>query len=374
MRKRMKKYGIMPALSVVMVWICMAMDLSVAKGDESLPAHEKNGGTVTIVDCAKRRVQIPAKVRRIGCLYAFSGHAAVMLGRCNDIVAVSNGLKRDSLLLDICPAITGALVPKAQGAVNLEELLRAQTDLVFVSGETGRNRGTVEKLDRMKIPWLVVDYDSMKGQQAAVELIGKALGNPEKAARYNRYYRECVERVQKVTSKIPEAQKFRLYHSVNEANRTTIEKGLATDWLEVEGVINVSLKPDMNLLEGRNFVSLEQILLWDPDVILVNEPTVRKHIMHDMQWSTIKAVKAKRVYQMPIAISRWGHPGSIETPLAILWTAKRLYPERFPNLDMPLETKAFYRDFFDFELPDDLVDKILSGKLVRKPKKDSSLF
>jgi iron complex transport system substrate-binding protein len=327
---------------------------------------------VCIIDCAGRRVEITEKAKRIGCLYLFSGHATVMLGRCNDIVAVSNGLKRASLLLDICPAIIEAFVPKSQGAVNLEELLRASPDLVFVSGEIGRNRDAIEKLDRMKIPWLVVDYASIEEQQRTVEMIGMALGNLGQAARYNRYFQECIERVRSVTSKIPADQRLRLYHSVNEANRTTIDRGLATDWLEVEGIINVSLSQDTKLLEGKNFVSMEQILLWDPDVILVNEPNVTRHILTDRQWSTLKAVRGGRVYQMPIAISRWGHPGSIETPLAILWTAKTLYPDQFQDIDMSFETKNFYRVFFGHELSDDMVDRILSGRLKRKPKRKNN--
>jgi len=349
-----------PGITIILVWAFILATGVTVKGGEYYP--------ITLTDCVGREAEIPAKVKRIGCLYAFAGHTAVMLGRCEDIVAVSNGLKRDSLLLDICPAITEALVPKSQGAVNLEELLKAEPDLVFVSGDIGRNRAAIEKLDRMKIPWLVVDYTSIEEQQGAVEMIGRALGNPEKAGRYNQYYQDCIKRVRAVTSQIPENKRLRLYHSVNEANRTTIDKGLTTDWLEVEGIINVSLNIDKKFLEGRNFVSMEQILLWDPDVILVNEPNVTRHILTDKRWSTIKAVREKRVYQMPIAISRWGHPGSLETPLAILWTAKKLYPEKFGSLDMARETKAFYRDFFNYELSDDLVKRILSGKLLRKPK------
>ena len=92
-------------------------------------------------------------------------------------------------------------------------------------------------------------------------------------------------------------------------------------------------------------------------------------MLSERQWATLKAIKEKKVVLMPIGISRWGHPGSIETPLAILWTAKTLYPDRFNEMDMTGETKAFYMDFFNHALPDQLVNQVLSGKLVRKPKK-----
>ncbi len=43
-------------------------------------------------------------------------------------------------------------------------------------------------------------------------------------------------------------------------------------------------------------------------------------------------------YQAPIGISRWGHPGSLETPLAVLWTAKTVYPDKFGHIYMQGDT------------------------------------
>jgi len=71
---------------------------------------------------------------------------------------------------------------------------------------------------------------------------------------------------------------------------------------------------------------------------------------------------------MPIGISRWGHPGSLEIPLAILWTAKTVYPDRFPDLDIAAETRAFYQKFFSYDLSDEMLGMMLSGRSMRLPK------
>jgi iron complex transport system substrate-binding protein len=360
----MKKFVIICAILTSLVLICSEILADITeKHQEVAPS-----GAITVIDCAGRRVVVPLKVRRIACLYAFSGHAVTMLGRCENIVAVSNGLKRDSLLHSICPAILETLVPKAQGAINIEELLRAEPDLVLLPGDIEKNSSETEKLDKFDIPYLVVDYGSIKEQQYAIEMIGKAIGVPERAAMYNDYYNEIVEKVVAVTSHIPEDQRLKLYYSVNEALRTTLNRGLTADWLQMMGAENVALREKRNIYEGKNYVSLEQILLWNPDVILANEPGAREYILKSRQWSFLKSVKDKQVYQMPIGISRWGHPGSIETPLAILWTATVLYPERFMSINMFKETKSYYKKFFNHELSDNVVEKILSGKTRRKPK------
>lgn len=341
---------------------------ALAEGGELSPSEDGAAWPLIVTDSTGRTVEVPNRINRIGCLYAFTGHAVTMLGRCRDIAAISNGLRRDSLLHEICPDILKALVPKSQGAINLEELLRAEPDLLFLSGDIGRDTAEMEKLTGVKIPFLIVDYTSIEEQQQAVAMIGKAVGAREKATEYNRYYRECEDRVRSITATIPETQRIRLYHSVNEANRTTMKEGLTTDWLNVVGIRNVALTRPIRPLEGKIFVSTEQILLWDPEVILANEPRVAREIRKDRQWSPIKAVRENKVYQMPIGVSRWGHPGSIETPLAILWTAKKLYPDLFQNVDMFYETRRFYTEFFGYDLPDETVEQILSGRLGRKPK------
>ena len=52
----------------------------------SVSAAEKN--TRILEDCSGRKVKVPADVKRIVCLFSFSGHAAVMMGKGENIVAV----------------------------------------------------------------------------------------------------------------------------------------------------------------------------------------------------------------------------------------------------------------------------------------------
>jgi iron complex transport system substrate-binding protein len=161
----------------------------------------------------------------------------------------------------------------------------------------------------------------------------------------------------------------RIYHSVNEAVRTDSKGTLPADWTEAAGVINVSVNEDLKFSNNKYFANMEQILLWNPDAILVNEQGVADYILTEKQWAPLKAVQNKRVYQMPNGISRWGHPGSLETPLAVLWTCKILYPELCQDIDMMQETKSFYQDFFNLDLSDEMAAKVLSGIGMREPKK-----
>lgn len=315
-----------------------------------------------------RSVEVPIEVKRVACLYAFSGHVMAMLGQGDKIVAVPDGLKRDVLFNQMVPNIANASVPIVSSTINIEELLNSKPDLVFIQKTTALNAGEVEKLDKFSVPYLVVDYGSIEEQQNAIRVIGQALGVEAKAQEYNAFYQACVEKVEKTSSQILEEKRVRVYHSVNEATRTDVPGSLPADWLKRTGAVNVALDKSLRLVEGKYYASLEQIVLWNPDLILANEPGVAAYITGNPQWASLKAVKDQNVYQMPIGISRWGHPGGLETPLAMLWTAQLLYPQLFTDLDMHKETRDFYKRFFNFELDEASVNHILAGQGMRLPR------
>ena len=345
-----------------MTILCLCMGLAL-----STHAAELNTQRL-ITDSSGRIVTVPGNIKRIACLYAFTGHAVTLLGRGDDIVAVARGLLRDSLLLEICPAIKKARVPKSQGGINIEELLKSKPDIVFLSGDVGHNPGETDKLNAFHLPYLVVDYDTMDGQKKAVTMIGDALGEEKRAKAYVDYFDQCIGKVQHTIRKLPENKRLRIYHSVNEANRTAIPNSISTQWLDALGVINVAAG-NIGTLSGDKYrVGMEQIMVWNPDVIFTNEPSVQSMIRSDSRWAPLAAVRSNKVFLLPIAISRWGHPGSVETPLALLWAAGTLYPEQFKEVDIAGETRIFYQNFFDYRLSEKQVRMILEGRLKRKPK------
>lgn len=355
-----------PAISYKSFICLLILNLFMLTGcQRSYDAPPPSADTVMITDCANRQVEIPAAVERIACLCPEAAYTLAMLGQGDKMVAVVNGVKRDRILTELYPAITELPVPKNSGVINIEELIRTQPDVVFVKKDTLANEAEVDKLNKGKIPFLVVDYNNIEQQQYAVAMIGQVAGTEDEARNYKQYYDQCIERVQQQIKDIAFEERVRVYHSINEATRTDVKESLSGQWTELAGAYNVSAQEKLKLLEGNYYASLEQILLWNPAVILVNEAGVDDYIMTNKQWSALLAVKNQQVFKLPSGISRWGHPSSPETPLVIMWTAQTLYPERFTDLDMAQETKFFYKEFFDLHLSDEVVDQILGGEGMR---------
>lgn len=359
MKKILTTYKTTIGIISVLTLILSAFDLFPGGADAA---------ATTVVDSLGRQVTVPDRIERIACMYAFTGHVVAMLGKASTIVAVSNGLQRDVLFTSMYPAIRQALVPKYQGAINVEELAKAEPDVVFVAADTGRNAAEAARMDACGLAWLAIDFHTMEQQQRAIGLIGAAIGASEKAAAYNCYYQTCIERTRQAVAAIPSGKRVRVYHATVEATRTSSPDSLPADWIQAAGVTNVAVQEPARMLDGENRVSIEQILLWNPEVILANEPGVADAIRKSPQWSAIAAVQNGRVYQMPIGISRWGHPGSLETPLAILWTAQTVYPDMFRTENLPRELRYFYHTFFNHELSDNMIEQILHGQGMRLTK------
>ena len=114
--------------------------------------------------------------------------------------------------------------------------------------------------------------------------------------------------------------------------------------MEHAGAFNVAAKT----IKGYKQVSIEEVIGWDPAVIFVQDryPKVVKEILSDPAWAGIKAVKEKKVYLMPEYAKAWGYPMPEAMAIGELWMAKKLYPEKFADIDMTKAADDYYQRFY----------------------------
>jgi iron complex transport system substrate-binding protein len=291
-----------------------------------------------------------------------------MLGAGDKIVAVSNGLKRDKLLHEIQPSIADASLVKQGGDVNFEELLKCQIDLIIIPNDMYQDDAFIKQLDKYKIPFIVTRFESIEDQQALVTMLGEVFNAEDEAMRYNAIYNEILSDIKEALIDIQESENPRVYHSLNEAVNTVPDGSLPSEWMRIVGGNEVSLNNSLVQDNEKYFASIEQIVYWNPEYIFCNEDGVDQYILEKDQWSMIDAVKNNKVFIMPTGISRWGHTTSIETPLAMLWTAKVLYPDQCSSIDLKQYTMDFYSELFEYELTDEQYESIIAGRGMRLNK------
>jgi iron complex transport system substrate-binding protein len=102
------------------------------------------------------------------------------------------------------------------------------------------------------------------------------------------------------------------------------------------------------MIAGYSKVNMEQVIEWNPEVIFIQDryQFLVKEIGEGAAWQPVSAVKNKRIYLCPEYVKPWGHPLTESMALGELWMAKKLYPEKFKNLDLAKLVDEFYRKFY----------------------------
>ena len=365
-------FHVLASLVLAAALVCAGCDSSPSQSSQKA-SSQTSAQPATVIDCAGRTVELPEHVDSVACLYAYTGHVCVLLGCEDKISAVVKGLKRDHLMERKIENLADLPSPYNQGAINIEELAAVAPDLIFLRTDILQDAGEVEKLDGVGIPYVVVDYITAEDQINSIEVMGASLGCSDRAQAYTDYYRATFNMVRERVADIPEAERKTVFHSVNEVVRTDIPGTLSYEVLEAAGCVNVVRASSELQLDGdKGNATVEQIYVWDPDVVLANEPAATAYFNTDDKFSGLRAVREGNVFQLPVGISRWAHPGSVESPIAALYIAQLLYPEHFTDIDMFQETKDFYSRFFDIELSDDDVASILTGNGMREAREGST--
>lgn len=325
------------------------------------------GPTQVVVDSVGREVEVPLDPINVAALDSFTGEAMVMIGAGDRLCGAPAGVISDALLCEMCPSLAEVSVPLSGGTFSVETLTESAPDVVFIKSSLYYARGEAEKLEKMGIPYLVVSYATMEGQMDAIAMIGRVCGGDAegRAEQLNQYYRGTIETVEEHAATIPESERKRVYHAINEVVRTDGEQSLGTDWIECVGAVNVSSEEQVAQGETDYNASLEQIFLWDPDIVICNAAGTVDYLYSDSKWEGLRAVREERVYAIPVGATRWGQRGSVETFFAMLWLGTTLYPQHYDDIDLQAEVTDFYREYLGIEVDDALYETMLSGEEIR---------
>lgn len=215
------------------------------------------------------------------------------------------------------------------------------------------------------IPVVVLD-GTLDATPTTYRTLGTLLGKEDQAEKLASYCETALDNVDKAVATVPEDQRVRLYYAEGSESLQTEPKG-STHSLAFDraGADNVAQDVEAQKGKGMSPVSLEQVLAWNPQVIIAWDDVVRggadELIRTDANWSTIDAVKDGKVYTMPNVPFSWcDRPPSVNRILGIQWIANTLYPEAY-DVDMVEVTKEFYSMFYHADVTDEQAREILGN-------------
>lgn len=339
--------------TVVLVFVWLAMGLGFR-----VDAKE-------IVDMAGRTVTLPECINKV---YNSSPPATYMLYAIDSsLIAGLNYpftgnetkyLRREFTTLPILGGWFG------QGRTpNMESILEVKPDLMIAwARRQGAINGKIEEMaGRLNMPVVYLKLDELREYSEAFLFLGKLLGREERGRELSEYASKALAEVERITASIPERERLSVYYAEG-------ADGLSTECDRSSHAELINLAAGRNVYRceprdafGMERISLEQVILYDPQVILVKERAFYEKVYADSRWRGIAAVKNKRVHLIPNAPFNWfDRPPSFMRLLGVQWLTSLFYPHYLPT-DLAQETRRFYKLFLDLELGENELKEILGS-------------
>lgn len=359
--KKRKTYLLVAVLMVITMLFtaCNNSTQSNSQNASNENSNSSKSSTKTITDFDGKSVTIPSSVKRVGVSIGAINQIILMLGSPDKVVATIPSMKANTWFSKMYPEIKDVATPFG-GQVNIEEVAAAKPDVIFT--HTG-STVTAEGLKSTNIPVVNVNISDPENLKKTVLLIGQVLGEKETkmAKEYNKYYDENVKMVTDKTKDLKGTEKVKVFVSESTSGENLLategKNTIVDSWINQAGGINTAAEGGIEGLGKK--ASMEDVIKWDPEVIITLSQAAKNNIMSSDQWKNINAVKNKKVYVNPNGVYIWS-VRSGEAALQPLWAAKTLHPDVFKDLDINSETKRFYKTFYNYTMTDSDVDSILN--------------
>ena len=374
----MKKHRQLLAL-----FICLVMSVSLLTGysetkaateeptqSTEQDATQETAETREITDMAGRKVTVPT-AENIKSVFSTGPVAAIFLY----MVAPDKLLGWNYELNDVEKSI---ILDKYQDlsnfgmgdAVNYEAVIAANPTIAINSGKI--NDAMVSDCDALSeslgIPVVAVDNE-LNNSAEAFRFMGELLGVEDHAEELAQYAEQVFTDINAL-SDIPEEKKVSVYFGNGEDSLETAPRG--SQHAQILDVINAVNVADLELGDGsRVQISAEQLLAWDPNVIVVNgEPKADKSgssaaedILSNPDYASLKAVQDQKVYGTPNAPFSWvDRPAGPNRLIGMRWFSALIYPE-YIKCDINEEIHKFFDLFYHVDLSDEQLENVLKGTL-----------
>ncbi len=296
--------------------------------------------SVQAVDFRGKTVSLTEPARRIVCLIESALSGLYMLGAAERVVGVSSNIYEGAVrpyyeALD--PRIRSKTLP-APGNwdfINTESVVALKPDLVIL---WAHQTEAIQSLESRGLAVFGVFVERFADVHREIQAFGTLTGTEERA-------RELITAVahelqwleQKLQTATARGRPDVYFMWAQGDLETSGGNSTVNELIELAGGVNVF----KHMPQEHVTVHRESVLKADPDVIVmwVNPARDPVHIVSDVRWRSVKAVKDKRVHELPDVFTSdlW----TLKYPLAVLTVARWLHPRAFDGEDLKARRRTF---------------------------------
>ncbi|MDD3343061.1 MAG: ABC transporter substrate-binding protein [Sulfurospirillaceae bacterium] len=321
-----------------------------------------------IIDMNGKKVQIPETITRV---FGSSPPSTYMIYSIDPSLIVglnfnhARGNNESSNLLDpkfMALPIVGGL----QGGGNnmsRETLLSLHPDVVF-SWNTDASSGLAAYLfESSHIPTVDVELQSLESLPKAYHFLGEVLGRQERANILGNTATQMLQKTKEVEKTFANQRPVVYYAEGIDGLSTECEQSFHYEAIKYAGGINPHLCTTENM-KGLEKVSLEQVILYNPDIIIAQEKEFVQKVKTDLRWRSIKAIQNNAVFLVPKIPFNWiDRPPSFMRLLGLRWITHVLY--NTPDTEhFKQEIQAFYKLYLNIDLTQKQINTIIGKNSI----------
>jgi len=311
-------------------------------------------------DAAGRKIELPETVTRV---FPAGPPAAILIYTlAPDLLLGWPRANREEecafMLKEICrrPEL-GRLTGRGNTA-NLESVLALKPDIIVDVGSTAATFVSLaaKVQEQTGIPYALLD-GRFEATASTYRLLG-ALTRRD-AEPLAAYAEETLSTIQARVNRIPDDKRPRVYYARGPRGlETGLGGSINVETIEFLGARNVAAERGGGLVT----VSIEQVLVWNPQVIVTIDRDFAENVRNDPRWAQVEAVRTSRVYLSPKLPFGWvDFPPSVNRLIGLWWLAKIFYPDHFDQ-DMRSLTRDFYSRFYHVTPSEADIDRVLEGR------------
>ena len=319
--------------------------------------------TIMFTDSTKREVEVPAEITKIAVsgplaqIVLFSLAPDKMVGIATPWTKISEEFF-DSEYYNL--PVLGQLYG-GKGEMNLETLLSSGAEIVIDVGEPKNT--IVEDMDGLQeqtgIPFLHITAN-LDNMGDAYRMLGKLLGMEEDAERLASYCERTYGKTKEIANTV---EKANILYCLGDKGLNVIAKN------SYHGELIDLISNNLAVLENPvskgtgNEVDMEQILNWNPDIIIFAPGSIYSTVAEDPSWKNLKVIKEGNYYEVPNGPYNWmGFPPSVQRYLGMLWVNELLYPES-TDYDLYQEVKNYFDLFYHCEISEEQYNKLVENSI-----------
>lgn len=321
--------------------------------------------TVMFTDSAGREVEVPETITKISpsgktaqiILFALAPDLMVTLASAYADVE-KKYIPEEYHHLPVVGQFYGSA-----GDLNYEEIAKIGPEIIIDLGDTKADAADdMNKISgSVNIPAVHIEATT-ESMPTTFRTLGKLLGREEDAERLASYCEQTLADTQAIMDKVGDDRANLLYCMGDVGLNVAASGSFQSEIINLVST-NAAQVDNPSSRGTGNEVNMEQILLWDPDVIFFAPESVYDRVGESPAWQEVSAIKNGNYYKAPLGPYNWMiSPPSVNRYLGMLWAPKVLYPD-VADYDLYEKVKEYFDLFYHTELTQEQFDALMEGAL-----------